>query len=545
MRAQVPFEIDTDALMALPEAERQVELARLSALKAQIEANPLWSYVPHLGEYGFKRDHGIPLDGTESRGQVEAHESDAFLTAVIAGNRFGKTHFGVADNLIQVLPPEFIPPWLMPYKKYGLDGEEVYVRSIGVDLPNWLKKALLPKVRKMVPPAALKGGEWRRAWNDKDRQLTFANGSWIDYLTHDMDTDSFASAALHRIHFDEEPPGDRGFAQYEESLARLGDYGGDVRVTMTPLLGLTWLYYEITEDDPDTPGQRRPRNDAEVHVVTGAMEHNPGMPVEHQERLRRRWQKHPLTAAARLRGEWVHFEGKVYEEWEPRHVVADRAIPRAHPKAKPSVPIYGAIDPGIDHPAALIFFWLTEDDVAEVFYAQKWSGYIVADVAREYHAALAALNFTPAWVVIDPSARNRNPVTGRSLQLEFTEHGVHTIPGHNDRVSGIDRVKERLRTDRLKVHASCEELIGEFTNYRWKKPRNTKGEDVGPAGAVIKKGDDLLDALRYGLMSLPQKARHPRDEEPADVGAQRAFRKHLERLTRRAKTPRNRIGSRL
>jgi hypothetical protein len=42
-----PFEIDADALLALPEPERSEELAKVARLKRQLEGNPLWGYVPH------------------------------------------------------------------------------------------------------------------------------------------------------------------------------------------------------------------------------------------------------------------------------------------------------------------------------------------------------------------------------------------------------------------------------------------------------------------------------------------------------------------
>jgi hypothetical protein len=302
---------------------------------------------------------------------------------------------------------------------------------------------------------------------------------------------------------------------------------------MTPLLGLSWIYYEVTEDD-------EPRDDDEVRVVTGSMSDNPHLSEKHQARLRKRWESKPLTLEARMHGRFVHFEGLVYDEFrEDRHVIADRPIPRADARAKPMVPIYASIDPGIDHPAGLVFFWLNAEDVAHVFFAEKWQGAIVADIAAEWHAVCDRWSFRPRWTVIDPAARNRNPATGRSIQQEFTEHGVFTIPGQNAREAGYDRVKERLRTDRLQIHASCGQLIDEFKNYRWKRNRQSQSEEQKP-GQVIKTNDDLLDALRYGLMSMPQKAADPREDEVVG-GAQRAFREELKRLGRKRRV---RVGTR-
>jgi hypothetical protein len=517
-----PFEIDADQLLALPEPERSEELAKVARLKRQLEGNPLWGYVPH--------------NGNGTGGQVRFHEAardDVFLAAVVAGNRFGKTHAGVVDSLIQLLPDELLPPWLHAYRRRTYLGD-YRCRTVVVDIPNALVKVMLPKVRSLVPPAALHKGSWEKAYNDRNRILTFADGSWWDFLTHDMDIDAFAGAELDRVHFDEEPPGEKGKLQYDESLARLIDRDGDVRFTMTPLLGLSWVYYELTEGE-------QPRDDAEVRVVTGSMGDNPHLSEAMQRRLAKRWESEPLKLEARMHGRFVHFEGLVYDEFrEDLHCRPDEPIPRADAQAKPSVPVYCAIDPGIDHPAALVFFWLDAEDVAHVFFAEKHANRIVADVAREWHRVCEANNFRPRWTVIDPAARNRNPATGRSIQQEFTEHGVFTIPGQNAREAGYDRIKERLRTDRLVIHRSCDQLIDEFKNYRWKRNRQSQSEEQKP-GQVIKTNDDLLDALRYGLMSMPQKAARERTEEHVD-SAHRAFREELKRLGKRRRV---RVGTRV
>src|SRR4051812_23572029 len=94
-----PYEIDLEALRALPDHERQEAISRLAQFKRLVESNPLWSYVPHEGEKEFKVEHGISLHGHESRGQVEFHEIDRKVGAFVAGNRSGKSHAGVADDL--------------------------------------------------------------------------------------------------------------------------------------------------------------------------------------------------------------------------------------------------------------------------------------------------------------------------------------------------------------------------------------------------------------------------------------------------------------
>jgi hypothetical protein len=168
----------------------------------------------------------------------------------------------------------------------------------------------------------------------------------------------------------------------------------------------------------------------------------------------------------------------------------------------------------------------------EVFYAEKWRDLVMADIATRFHALCEEHSFRPRWTVIDPSMRNRNFETGRNIQQVLAEHGIHVLPGQNARIAGYDRIKERLRTERLVVHASCEQLIDEFRTYRWKQ-RVTSSEDEGKAGDVIKRNDDLLDALRYLAMSMPSAAKPERAEIQDESPAQRAFRDSLKRLGRR------------
>lgn len=523
--APAPFEVDVDAFNALPEAEQHEELARIAQLNALVEANPMYRQVPHLGELGWKQEKGIPLTGHEQRGQVEFLEIALPYGAYVAGTRAGKTHGGALHALIQTLPVEFLPPWLVPYKRWGLD-REMRVRVIGVDIANWLVKAMLPKLRKLIPPAALHKGSWEKAWRDRDRQLLFADGSWWDFLTHDMDVDAFASADLDLAWFDEEPTGERGKQQYEETLGRLTDRDGEVRWTLTPLLGLNFVYHELT----DRFGN--PRDDDECKVVTGDIDHNPHLSDKGRARFLKKFAKDPLKLAARKSGRWVHFAGLIYPGWsEKRHVVPERPIPRAHAKAAPLVPVFEAIDPGINeqHKAAYVVGWLDFEDVFEVFYSIAMADQNVEQVAAHIHEVRAALNFKPRWTKIDPSAKNRQHISGKNVQDTYRKHGVHTIPAQNSHALGFDAMNERLDSDRLKVQAQCEGLIQFFGEYRWKSPR---GQQVDkPKAEPIKRNDDELDALRYLIVDLPKAPAVKEDEELLD-GPTRAFREHLKMLRR-------------
>jgi hypothetical protein len=595
------FEIDVEQWQGMSPAEQAEAAAELARWKLMVEANPLLLYFPHQGELEWKLKEqakqlerwagkgfeifrpegaelyqarmpdgtivGMPpelvIDGNESRGQLEFHEATltSDVVAAVAGNRFGKSHVGFVDVLVQILPRELIPPWLLQFRRRN-EELEYYARAIGVDLGNWLEKAILPKLRKLIPPSALWKGDFDKAFTERTRMLQFADGSWLDFLTHDMDIDSFASADLDHVLFDEEPPGEKGKQQVDETSGRIADRDGRVRWTLTPLLGLSHVYYELTDD------QGEPRKDDEVWVVTGDIDHNPHVSERGRRKFLRRFKNDPLKLQARKSGRWVHFAGRIYDEFEETdhhvdeetgaergHLCPPRPIPREHEGAKPSRPVREWLDPGIatDHPAAFGAAWIEPDGTLEIFHTFKLIGGTAGDMADHIWETRKRFGYTPAApVVIDPSARNKHHQTGRSTQDEYRKHKIATKPGQNDVEAGINAMKERFTTHRIRLQRDCHEYAGEgamaaadlaeeWRDYRWKGNKRSSSEDAAKA-QPIKKKDDLADGCRYLVMDLrPKLPSRGGEEERPEQSGQQAFVETVRRISRRGRR-RHRIG---
>jgi hypothetical protein len=94
-----------------------------------------------------------------------------------------------------------------------------------------------------------------------------------------------------RVHFDEEPVGELGRQQYEESLWRIVDHDGEIRWTLTPLLGLDFVYDELNDND-------KPRWDDECRVVTGDIDHNPHLSESGRRKALKGAEKDPLRREA-------------------------------------------------------------------------------------------------------------------------------------------------------------------------------------------------------------------------------------------------------
>ncbi|NBT36174.1 MAG: hypothetical protein EBT03_11700, partial [Betaproteobacteria bacterium] len=236
------FRINTSLLESLSEDDRKLVESELRILEEVRAQNPLEAYIPHVK-------------------QVTFHDSREDLKVFLGGNRSGKTTAGIIDNLIQALSPEDVPKHLQQFKRWS---PPFYCRVVTPDLGQTLDQVVLQKIREWCPPRALQGGSLDKAFDQRLRVLRFANGSWFQFMSNDQDLDKFGGAALHRIHYDEEPRQDIR----KESLARLIDYGGDELFTMTPLRGMSWMY-----DDVWTPFQNGTLRGATV--VTVDMDDNP------------------------------------------------------------------------------------------------------------------------------------------------------------------------------------------------------------------------------------------------------------------------------
>lgn len=83
---------------------------------------------------------------------------------------------------------------------------------------------------------------------------------------------------------------------------------------------------------------------------------------------------------------------------------------------------------------------------------------------------------------------------------------MEVVKGKDSVMSGINKVRELLKQNRLKIHRSCQNLINEFETYSYPEKPSGKNEIENP----VKEHDHALDALRYALMTnLPTVKQEP------------------------------------
>lgn len=410
--------------------------------------------------------------------QLDFHSSNSRGRAFFGGNRSGKTVGGATEAI-----------WWLTGKHPYLQTPEPPVRgrAVAVDFINGVEKIVRPEVTRWLPLSELRGGSWNSGYSKELRTLTLENGSTLEFMSYDQDLDKFAGTSRHFIWFDEEPPR----SVYQECLARLIDTGGRWWMTMTPVEGMTWVYDEIyikAKSDPNffvvevEMGENTYLNEAEIDAFLSTLDED--------------------ERKARSQGKFVQIGGLIYKHFGQQHILEPH-LP------DPKQLHFAMMDHGFNNPTAWLWGSIDRDSRIVIYDEHYESGQIVSYHAQKVHQLNRDHGRAPDYNVGDPSIRNRDPITGTSVQLEYQDYDISIIPGNNDVAAGIARVADLLKGKRdipqLYVTRNCVNLIYELSRYRWgqwatsrmRDNRNVKEEPH-------KKDDHAADALRYGIASRPQ-----------------------------------------
>jgi len=414
--------------------------------------------------------------------QIPFHESKAKGRLLLGGNRSGKTVSGSAEATM----------WLTGQHPYGYKFKPpVRGRAIGVDFDNGINRIILPEIAKWMPPSALIDGSWDASYHKSMRTLTLTNGSQIEFMSYDQDVDKFAGTSRHFVYFDEEPPEEI----FNENMARLVDTGGNWWMTMTPLIDMSWtfdnLYIKAKNGDPNielfevSTLMNEYVNASELDILFGNLKED--------------------EKKARMHGTYMQQTGTIYgEHWDEKNVI-DPIIDG------PMWNIYHGrwghfcmMDHGHANPTC--FLWGAFDGEGRVviykeYYKRKL---IVSEHALNVRAINEELKLVPSYYVGDPSIGNTDPITGTSVQIEYSEHGIPILLGNKDVSAGIERVAGRFRSKMIYITRDCEYLLWELARYRWAKYSSKKiAARSNEKDQPMKKDDHAMDALRYGIVSRP------------------------------------------
>lgn len=422
---------------------------------------------------GYKpQDHQIKFHSSESKGRL-----------FIGGNRSGKTVGGVTEDVF----------WLTGQHPYWQKfNPPVRGRVVAVDFDNGVEKIILPEIARWLPPSSLIDGSWERSYSRSLRTLTLTNGSTVEFMSYDQDTDKFAGTSRHFVHFDEEPP------QYifDECMMRLVDTGGNWWVTMTPVEDMTWTY-----DGLYMAAMEGKRPDIEVFEVSS--HENKYINIAELDLLTMGLSEDDKQA--RLHGKYLRHSGTIYgNHISEANFIADIVDQGQWHHYQKKWVHYVAMDHGYTNPTSFLFFCSDNEGRTIIYDEYYHSKRLVSENAKAIAEMIESLGIKPAYIVGDPSITQTSPLTGTNVQIEYMENGITIVLGNNDVRAGIDRVSSRFKHNQLFITDRCPNLKWELNRYRWAKYGSKKiAERSNLKEVPLKKDDHAVDAMRYGIVSRP------------------------------------------
>lgn len=239
------------------------------------------------------------------------------------------------------------------------------------------------------------------------------------------------------------------------------------------------LYKRFLDGVPmveDEHGVRWRRRDTDTVSIMSSSLDNRFLPADYLKAL------DSLSPQARKRyrdGEWVTFEGLVYDRFDRDAHVLERGGPWER--------VLVGVDEGYTNPAVLLPVGLDKENRLHAIDEFHRSQVLQADFI--VRAKALAVRYPEAVFIVDPSAAE--------LIASMRSAGLTAKAADNTVFAGIQRVQQRLAVGAdgkpgLTVSARATETVKEFEAYAWKEGRDEP----------VKEFDHALDALRYVIAEV-------------------------------------------
>ena len=170
-------------------------------------------------------------------------------------------------------------------------------------------------------------------------------------------------------------------------------------------------------------------------------------------------------------------EGLVYKEFD-RKIHLIEKLPEKDPEEK-----IAGIDFGFTNPTAVVHIWILDG----VYYVvDEW--YKTGRTEEQIADYVKSCSFNHVYP--DPEAPSAIEVMNKKgISV------VEVIKNKDSIKNGISKIRQLLKSNRLKIHSSCINLISEFETYAYPNSKPDRNENENP----IKDHDHALDALRYAI----------------------------------------------
>ncbi len=222
--------------------------------------------------------------------QVEFHRSYKRLRLVLGGNRSGKTISGVWEGMCFAMGNHPYKPDLFVPK-----GAKIVVAS---QTTKTMREYLNDYIFKFLPENAIDHISYIRNEIIDYIQLTEAyGGRRITLMSYDQGRKRFQGFSAFAAHLDEEPPEDI----WQEILPRLMDQKGYLWMTLTPLLGMSYVYDTL---------YLNPDKDPEYEDFEWDVRQNATLDPDEVERILSKYPEE--IREARASGKFMGLSGRVY-----------------------------------------------------------------------------------------------------------------------------------------------------------------------------------------------------------------------------------------
>lgn len=432
--------------------------------------------------------------------QYEFHKATQKGRLFLGGNRAGKTTAGVAEDIFwlrQDHPYQDLSEILTP-------GIPTRGRIVAVDY-NVIEQVIIPEYRRWMPPSLLKDGSWDASYSREFKILTLTNGSTLDFKTYEQDMDKHSGTSRHFVHFDEEMPEHI----FNENMLRLLDTGGRWWCSMTPLLGVTWLYDKYKMDEhPDEEHYI----EGNVFISTVNTMDNPNLKKADIDATFEGMSEDEVKA--RQQGRFVEVGGLIFKTFDKKkHVIPPQIPPKTWQ-------LYMSIDSGWKNPTAILWHAVSPDNTVITFNEIYLSETTIDVFAQMIHQYESSIGWVPYLRTGDPALKQTREATGLSGQQEYAKHGIYlsldSVPTGPGSVSiGIQKMHQYVGNKMLPgaeeptpvkwfITENCTNTIKEIRKLRWATySSRTLQHSVNPQEQVHKKDDHTFDSARYFFTHLP------------------------------------------
>lgn len=336
----------------------------------------------------------------------------------------------------------------------------------------------------MIPKDAIKDVSPRRGLADAVDTMVVrfggggdvqAGDTIIGFKSYDQGREKWQGPTLGLVWFDEEPPEDI----YTEGMTRTNVGLMPVYITFTPLQGMTNVVKRFVLDK--VPG---------THVTSMTIADVEHYSEEQRAAIIASYPAHERKA--RTQGIPQLGSGRVFPIDEDEIKVKAFDIPAHWPQI-------AGLDFGWDHPSAGVK--LAWDRDADCVYC------LATHRMREQTPALFAASVKPWGANSDGSqwlpwawphdGLQHDKGSGEQLAAQYRAQGLRMLPmratfedGSFGVEAGVAQMLDRMQTGRFKVFEHVADWFEEFRLYHRKD------------GLIVKEGDDLISATRYGMMML-------------------------------------------